>query len=367
MKKTGALLILSMLCGGLAGVIASVVTSQSLDEYAQQIAEGQVLFQLSEERPRPLPGTYEEALSRVQEAGWPATALVYEKTEDSVDAQRWITVEDAQATGAVVTSDGWVLFHRDAVAEYLDDVTQIEVWINGMRYDVQGVFEDTQTDIVLLQVNATALSTLAFGSSIDMDGGDFLFATPEPGEVVPTSLLDARASKDELVHRVESFSYEWDLPQEVPAFTPLLNSAGEIVGVSAEEGVAIPIHQIQPFIESVLRDQKVTHTGLGLYTVSLNQALNLDRDVLGVTTGEMVVSRTVGVPGIVFEGPADVAGIEQGDIILSVDDVLITEQQTLADLIADYDVGDSAELEILRNNDRFTVTVEFTELTNLYD
>src|SRR5688572_22338686 len=113
-KLTLLVILLAIVAGSLSGVIAAVVSTQSLEEYARSLTNGERLFAISEPRPQPLPGTYEEALAQVQETGFAASALIRPTSVDSTNASQWVTRDSATGFGSVVTSDGWVLFHKDA-------------------------------------------------------------------------------------------------------------------------------------------------------------------------------------------------------------------------------------------------------------
>ena len=84
-KKTiwsfvGAALALSIIAGAASGIVASIITNQSLDEYFESLSADRELVSISKVKPRPLPGTYEEALSQVREVGRSSLALIYPKS-----------------------------------------------------------------------------------------------------------------------------------------------------------------------------------------------------------------------------------------------------------------------------------------------
>lgn len=362
----GGMLLLAIVAGALAGVIATVYTTQSLEDYARTLGERERLFQISQERPRPLPGTYEEALGRVQEAGWPAMALVRPASDDSLDANDWVTAQSAVGHGTVVTSDGWVLFSQDAFAGFANPQIGAEIWIQSERYEIEEIVEDSLTPFILVKVNATSLSTLAFGSSGDMLGGDLLFALQSSRETIPTSLSNSEKPVNGPVLPAETYISEWELTDSLDEPSPLLNAAGELVGFTYEENLAIPLHHVRPFIQAVLRHNEPRYAGLGAYVVSVSDVLNLDPSITERTAfGALVTAPDARTLAVVVDGPADEAGLEEGDIIISVDDVLITERQSLAELLKAYEPGQAADLSVLRNGETLDVTLEFMNLSDL--
>lgn len=366
MKQFGVILILAIVCGALAGVIATVLTNQSLDRYAQSLADSERLFTISQEKPRPLPGTYEEALSRIQEVGWPAVATMRPISADSLRVSDWVTADSASGVGTVITSDGWLLFHRDAVASFTDVTTGAEVWIQGERFTIEQSVEDTQSELILVKVDAQGLPTLAFGPAEDMLGGDLLFALTGMAEILPTSLKDAGEPVGGLVLPAEAYVTQWEATENIPTPGPILNAAGELVGFANEDAMVLPLHHFRPFIQSTLRNGSVKYAGLGAYTVSISDVLNLDESITGRSTfGALVVSPDSRTSAVLAGSPAAEAGIQEGDIIISIDDVLITENESLAELLASYEPEQSSVIAVLRGDEQIEFSVTFTDLQTL--
>ncbi len=72
----GLSLILAIVAGALSGVIAAIATNQSIEKYAASLSERMDLIMISQVKPGPLPGTFEESLRRVQENGWRSLVVI---------------------------------------------------------------------------------------------------------------------------------------------------------------------------------------------------------------------------------------------------------------------------------------------------
>ncbi|HEX8642036.1 MAG TPA: PDZ domain-containing protein, partial [Allosphingosinicella sp.] len=127
--------------------------------------------------------------------------------------------------------------------------------------------------------------------------------------------------------------------------TALISPTGGNVGI----GFAIPAEQIRPVVEALRRGQRVQrgYIGVGLQDIdeSVAEALGIERN-----RGELI--RTV-TPG----GPAARAGVQQGDVVISVAGQPVTPDQTLAYLVSQQPVGSRIPLEIIRDGQRRTVQV----------
>lgn len=358
-KRTIIVLILAIVAGGLSGVVASVLTDQSLERYAQSLRNNERIFQISEVKPEPLPGTYEEALSHIQETVWSSVAFITKASSDTSAEENWITRQNTLAQGAVITSDGWLLFHQDAFASFSDVQTQAEAWVLSERYSIERIVRDTRSEFVLVKIDAQSLSAFAFGRSDEMQGGEIIFALGSSNEVVPTSLRNSDALLDELILPSEEFISYWELSQELASPFVLVNSRGDLVGFSNNELVATPFHHIFGFIQSVLRSGELQYAGLGVEVVHLQSVLNLDDYYTDQTSaGALIMS-------IVSDSPAANANISIGDIIISIDDVLISQTYTLAELLSSYAEGESAYFSLIREGEEIEVEVIFENSQDL--
>jgi len=365
MKRIGLTLIAAIISGGLAGVITAVVTDQSLNEYAEDLMGNETFSVISQEKPRALPGTYEEAVAQVQETGWPAIAFVHAFSSDSLRSENWFTTQDAAGYGTVITSDGWVLFHKEAFKTF-SDIDDIEVWTQGERYLATEMIFDEQTDSVLVKINADGLPTLAFGPSNDMAGGDLLFVIASATQIIPTSLKNAHEPSNGLIMPVESYITQWTLTNAVDTPSPILNAGGELVGFTNEDSTATPLHHFQPFIQSTLRHGEVQYAGLGVYTVSIDRVLNMDASVTDQAKfGALVVSPRGVLPGVVPNGPADEAGVLQGDIIVAINDTFLQADNSLAELLAGYEPGQEVVVTVMRNGERLDLDTGLIDIEEI--
>ncbi len=357
----GLVLILVIATGALAGVIASVYTNQSLERYVASLAESDNLLSISQVKPQPLPGTYEEALERVRENSWPAFASILPASSDSLDLTDWIGQEDAIGSGIVVTNDGWILSHQSSLP---NNPAAQEVWIAGKRYSIDRVVEDDLTDYVLLKVEADGLTSIAFGGSQEMKGGEIIFNLPANGQLISANLESARYHDSSFVLPAEEFAYHWQTSSGLRE-GQLLNSNGELIGFMTGEEEASPIHYAVSFIQSVLRSGETEHAALGVYTVDLSSVLNFDQQAVGNLKVGAMVQRNVRGVSVLRNSPAAAAGLKEGDVILSIDGAQISSSQTLAEILAGYTVGDSVMIKFWQDGEEKSQEVELVNFDDL--
>lgn len=364
----GQLLLLAVAAGAGAGIVAAIWTSRSLDDYAASLLAGRRLPQVSTQHPTPIPGTYEEALSRVRENARTGIAAVMPASTDSFAAKSWLADASALGYGAIVSDDGWVAVDASVIDGIKNPLTDIEVWMSGKRYAVQAVVLDTQTTIAMLHTSATSVSPLGFASTNGAHSGEMMFAVDANAGVFPTAVIQSDKEILSGVQPAEIFTTDWELATASASFSsPLLNAAGELSGfVRAGNAHALPIHQALHAIRAVVKTGSDAASGFGAYSIDLARAYNVDADLRqNLRAGALIFSPDAAVHATVRGGPAAEAGFASKDIILAVDGESITESTSLAEILALYDPGDIARCTVLRSGQTITISVTLGDASEL--
>ncbi|HEV2865449.1 MAG TPA: Do family serine endopeptidase [Allosphingosinicella sp.] len=272
-------------------------------------------------------------------------------------------------SGFIISADGYIVTNNHVVAPAREDavVEQITVTLSDRtEYEAEVVGRDQVADIAVLKVNPTRpLPFVRFGDSTRARVGDWVVAIGNPfglgGTVtagivsavhrnIGAGLYDRYIQTDASINSGNSGGPMFDLTGNVIGInTALISPTGGNVGI----GFAIPAEQVRPVVESLRRGERVRrgYIGVGLQDIDegVAAALGIERN-----RGELI--RTV-TPG----GPAARAGVEQGDVVVSVAGQPVTPDQTLAYLVSRQPIGTRIPLEIIRNGQRRTVNVAIAE------
>ena len=273
-------------------------------------------------------------------------------------------VEIGAGTGFIITEDGYIVTNRHVIEFALTDPETYFVTVtlpNEEVVEATIVGSDIQTDIAVLKVEYSEdLPCVTLGSSDSLQTGELVVAIgnalgtlDDTVTVGVVSALDREIKKD---------GYSIDVIQTDAAINsgnsggPLINSFGEVIGItnakmvtSTSEGLgfAIPIDTVKDIIEDIINYGKV-----------------IDRPFLGVSVVKIEEGAYYGVlPGVyaaemVIGGPADHAGIEIGDLILSMGGVEINETDDIIDVRDQHDVGDTLEVVVVRDGEQITLYLE---------
>ncbi len=149
---------------------------------------------------------------------------------------------------------------------------------------------------------------------------------------------------------------------------PLLNVLGEVIGINTAidqqgqlVGFAIPSNEAAKGLASFQKNGKITRPFLGVRYITINQALaaeeKLPRDYGALLVRGQKATDFAVIPG----SPADKAGLVENDIILEVKGQKIDETHILADLLKNFNLGDSVSLKIYHKGEEKIVNVTLGE------
>lgn len=348
----GTGLLLALVAGGAAGVVASVVLSRSLGNYATTLLLSHVPTVATDTTPRTSTSSVDDASLRVADVAQARVATIVAATIDGRTAASWISEADATGYGVVVAADGWVLTTNDAIKSFVNVRTQADVWIDGTRYAVTQVVEDDMTDFVLLRVDANELTPAAFGASARVHDGSLVYAARGTYGVDVTIVADNRAIGDVMAVAAEVSATYWELAQSPLRSAPVFSATGDVLALSAGD-MTLPIHTGEAFVRGVLRDGAATYAGFGAKLVDLSLPLNIDATLSqGKREGALIMS-------FARSSPAQTAGVLVGDVVTAVDDTRVDDVTALNELLRLYAPGDVAVVTVLRSgvSQRINVTL----------
>ena len=278
-------------------------------------------------------------------------------------------VESGAGSGVIISSDGYIL----TCAHVVDGASTITVTIGDKDYTATLVGEDTTSDIAVIKIDADGLTPATVGNSDSLKVGQSVMAVGNPlGELGGTVTGGMISALNRSVTIQDSSSVNtMSLIQMDASVSPgnsgggLFNMNGELVGIvnaksssSDAEGLgfAIPINDAIKVAQELLENGYVTgRPYLGITYLAVTDAQTASQ--LGVNAyGVYVVE-------VVKGGPAEKAGLQAGDRIVSVDGTEIASKDDLGTLMQKHAAGDTLSITIAREGQMQTVNVTLGEKT----
>jgi serine protease Do len=254
-----------------------------------------------------------------------------------------------EGSGFIVSPDGYILTN----AHVVDNAEHVTVRLTDRReFTAKVVGKDKATDVAVLKIDSTGLPTVKIGDSRRAQVGEWVVAIGSPfgfENSVTAGIVSAKSRS------LPDGTYVPFIQTDVAVNPgnsggPLFNLAGEVVGINSQiysrnggfQGIsfAIPIEIAMNVENQIIKNGRVERGRLGVTVQEVNASLassfGLDRP-----RGALVSS-------VDPDSPAQKAGLQVGDIILSYNGKPIEHNNELALMVADTHPGTKAEIEVWR-------------------
>lgn len=272
-------------------------------------------------------------------------------------------VEPSQSlgSGVVVSSDGYVLTNKHVIGSAGADIKVTLPYGRELPGKLVGI--DDVSDLAVVKVAATGLSTLPWGDSSKLRVAEWVLAVGNPFQLSGTVTLGIVSTVARSAEQVGAYQ---DFIQTDAAINPgnsggaLINAQGELVGINTMIysqtggyqgiGFAIPSVTARKIMDELIQNGEVRWGSIGEI-----RWINIDRNMaerynLG-TTGAYVRS-------ISSTSPAYRAGLEPGDTVVKINGQAVSDADQVMRAVIRASPGTSIKLEVLKQNGRpATLTV----------
>lgn len=278
------------------------------------------------------------------------------------------SIEQDVATGFIISPDGLIVTSKHAVGGATSKYRVITK--DDKTYDVKKIYRDPANDIAILKIDASGLQPVEMGDSSKLKVGQFVIAIGtalgEFRDTVTTGVVSGLGRGITAGSPLEGYAEKLDDVIQTDAAInpgnsggPLLNSAGQVIGINTAVavegqniGFALPINLVKESIDNFNKTGQFSRAFLGVrYQEISREAAIMNELPEGVYVQEVISGSS-----------ADKAGIKQGDILTHMDDKRISETNGgLAKIISDKKVGDSASITLWRDGKTIKVNAVLKE------
>jgi len=270
-----------------------------------------------------------------------------------------------QGSGFFISEDGYIVTNNHVVrggSEYTIIMT------DGEEYQAKLVGADSRTDVAVLKVDGDHKFTYVdFADDSKVRIGDWVVAIGNPmglGGTVTAGVVSARGRDmgassyndfiqiDAAINPGNSGGPSFNLNGQVVGInTMILSPNGGNIGL----GFAVPASTAKPVIEQLIKNGKVERGWLGVQIQPVTKDV---ADSLGLAEarGAIVAEATE-------NGPAKKAGIQSGDVILSVNDQAVADPRELARTVAALPVGEEATVTLWREGASLDIRVTIAAMS----
>ncbi len=262
-------------------------------------------------------------------------------------------------SGFIISADGQIVTNHHVVAGA--ETVKVKL-ADGRSFDAEVLGSDPMTDIAVLKITADVdLPTVAFGTSKDLRVGDEVVAVGNPfglGGTVTSGIVSA-LSRDIRSGPFDDFIQTDAAINRGNSGGPLFDNDGQVIGVntaiispgggSVGIGFAVPSDLVQTVVADLVDDGVIARGWLGVNIRPMTEEV---ATVLGYDAPRGAV-----VEAVTEDSPAARAGLQKGDIILSVGDTEVEDLRDLTRSVATMAPDTQAEFTVLRKGKQITVDV----------
>ena len=268
-------------------------------------------------------------------------------------------------SGFIVSADGYILTNAHVVM----DADQVTVKMNDRReYNAKVVGIDQRTDVAVIKIDAKNLPVVRIGDPTRLKPGEWVLAIGSPFGFENSATAGIVSATSRSLPN-EGNNYVPFIQTDVAVNPgnsggPLFNLAGEVVGINSQIfsrtggymglSFAIPIDVAMDVRDQLVKTGHVTRGRIGVTIQSIDGQL-ADSFGLDRPRGALVTT-------VIKDGPGAKAGVQPGDIILTVNDHVVETSSELPAVVARIKPGNSADLTVWREGKEQKIKVQVDSL-----
>lgn len=271
------------------------------------------------------------------------------------------TVPRGVGSGFFISDDGYIMTNNHVVS----DATDIFVTLtDGREFKAKVIGTDERTDVALIKIEAKDMTPLVIGDPKKLKKGQWVLAIGSPFglDSTVTSGIVSAIGRD-------TGEYLPFIQTDVAVNPgnsggPLINLAGEVVGINSQIisrsggfmgiSLAIPIDEAMRVVDQLRATGKVTRGRVGVQIGEVGKDV---AEAIGLPKAEGALVSSVEV-----DGPAEQAGVQPGDVILSFNKEPIKRWSDLPRIVGETKPGTRADMDVWRKGKKMTLSVKVGEI-----
>lgn len=278
-------------------------------------------------------------------------------------------------SGFIYSGEGYIMTNHHVI----DSSDEIKITLtSGESIEAKVLGSDELADIAVLQIDKKYATNIAkIGKSADSKVGDTVFTigSPMSSEFSGTVTRGILSGKNRMVEVSvgSSSSKDWimNVMQTDAAINPgnsggpLCNVSGEVIGINSMKivqseiegiGFSIPIEDALQYANKIVKGEKIERPFLGIQMADVStssyylsrQGIKIDSSI---TSGVIVISTT-------NDGPSGSAGIEKGDVIISIGKYSVKSVAELRYYLYKYEPNNEVDIKVIRGKEEKTFKVK---------
>lgn len=262
-------------------------------------------------------------------------------------------------SGFIISKDGYIVTNDHVVR----DAETVQVKLsNDKVYDARVVGGDQKSDIAVVKINASDLPTAVLADSDKLEVGQWAIAIGNPfglDRTMTVGVISATGRSNMGIETYENFIQTDASINPGNSGGPLLNVYGEVVGintaiVAAGQGIgfAIPANMAKPILAQLIQKGNVSRGFMGVTIQPVTEEL---ANSFGLKHAKGAL-----VNDVMKGGPAEKAGIRQGDVITAFNGSDVKDPSHLQRLVAETAIAKPVRVTVFRDGRALELSLKLT-------
>lgn len=263
--------------------------------------------------------------------------------------------QEASGSGVILTSDGLIVTNNHVI----DKADKIEVVLNDKRsYTAKLIGRDPSTDLALLKIEETGLPFVSYGNSDYTKVGEWVLAVGNPFNLTSTVTAGIVSAKGRNIHilrdkdnlAIESFIQTDAAVNPGNSGGALVDLRGNLIGINtaiaspsgafAGYSFAVPVTLVKKVMDDLLNYGQVQRALLGIQIQDMTAELAKEKELKSV--------KGVYIGAVNPGSAAESAGLEKGDVIIKINEIIVNSSSELQEQVARNRPGDKIKVTFER-------------------
>ncbi len=276
--------------------------------------------------------------------------------------REYSTPYTAMGSGVIVSEDGNIVTNNHVVQE----ATEVTVTLNDKReYKARIIATDPSTDLALIKIDEQGLPFMTYGNSDEVKIGEWVLAVGNPFNLTSTVTAGIVSAKARNINILGSQGAIESFIQTDAAVNPgnsggaLVNTRGELIGINAAiasgtgyytgYSFAIPVNIVKKVVGDFMKFGKIQRAYLGVYYREIDDQFAKEKGFTDL--------RGIYIDDVVEGGPAALAGMKSGDVLIRIDNNPLNGKAELMELIGQKNPGDKVNVIVNRGGKEYELAL----------